>query len=249
MTTLNIFSENTPLSVVIITLNESKNIGNLLSDLAEQSYRNFEVIVVDSNSRDDTVALAESYRSELNLRTIVMQGKGTGLGRNTGAQAAKYERIVFFDADVRIPSDFLQKTVEQLAERRLLVAAGRMTTDGGWLNRLGIRLFDFGMLLTQFNFPTCTGACIFSTRTVHQTIGGFDLDLVLCEDCDYVKRAAQTFKFRMLPVFFDFNTRRLDQDGIFKMGAVYLRANIIRFFKGELRNNEIEYPFDHYDQT
>jgi hypothetical protein len=50
----------------------------------------------------------------------------------------------------------------------------------------------------------------------------------------------------MLPIHFEFNPRRLKQDGVFHLGGVYLRANIRRFFKGELRNNEIDYPFGHY---
>ena len=54
----------TPISIVIITLNEAERIGNILRDLAQQSYQNFEVIVVDSNSED-----AVSY-THLTLPTI-----------------------------------------------------------------------------------------------------------------------------------------------------------------------------------
>ncbi|WP_373566639.1 glycosyltransferase family A protein [Neisseria dentiae] len=59
---------------MIITLNEEKNIGNLLNDLVAQRYRNFEVVVADSCSGDDTVAIAESYKDRLDLRTVVMGG-------------------------------------------------------------------------------------------------------------------------------------------------------------------------------
>lgn len=91
-----------------------------------------------------------------------------------------------------------------------------------------------------------TGACIFSTKTVHEHIGGFDTRIKLCEDCDYVNRASKTFRFRMLAVKFRFNARRLEQDGLFKMGALYLRANVRRLIFGELLNDEIKYPFAHY---
>lgn len=245
-----LFSDNCPLSVVIITLNESQNIGNILNDLTAQSYKNFEVLVVDSNSDDNTVDIARSYQDRLDLRTVVMQNRGHSLGRNTGAEHAKYERIVFFDADVRIAPDFLEKALQALIKRRLLVGAGRMTsTEPRLLNRIGVRLFDLGMVATQYTFPTCTGACIFSTKSVHQMLGGFDTQITLCEDCDYVNRASKTVKFRMLPVFFEFNTRRLNQDGLFKMGYVYLKANTLRMWRGELRNNEIHYPFGHYDKV
>ena len=52
----------TPISIVIITLNEAERISNILRDLAQQSYQNFEVIVVDSNSEDDTCQIAAAIR-------------------------------------------------------------------------------------------------------------------------------------------------------------------------------------------
>lgn len=205
---------------------------------------------MDSNSDDNTVEIAETYLDRLSLRSIMMDKRGTNLGRNTGAEAAQYERILFLDADVRLKSDFLEHALTALEARKLLIDGGRIQSTGNSrLNRIGVKIFDLGMWLTQSTFPTCTGACIFSTRSVHRFIGGFDPTITLCEDCDYVKRAGQSFTFRMLPVFFEFNTRRLDQDGIFKLGYIYLKANIMRFFKGELRNNEIEYKFDHYKKT
>lgn len=50
----------------------------------------------------------------------------------------------------------------------------------------------------------------------------------------------------MIPVSFWFDPRRLEQDGFVKMGLTYLKANVRRFFLGEMRNNEMEYQFDHY---
>ena len=229
-------------SVVIITLNEERNIANLLDDLCRQSHKDFEVIVVDSASTDATVETAQKFADRLDLKTIVMDAR-----RNTGAENASYERLLFLDADVRLQPDFLEKSLTLLDKTGLWVAGGRIgSSDNAFLTRLGIGIFDWTMWLTQFFFPTCTGACIFSTKTVHRTIGGFDLSIRLCEDCDYVNRASKTFRFRMLPIHFEFNPRRLKQDGVFHLGGVYLRANIRRFFKGELRNNEIDYPFGHY---
>ena len=87
---------------------------------------------------------------------------------------------------------------------------------------------------------------MFSTKRAHNEIDGFDQTIVLCEDCDYAKRAAKTWRYRMIPVSFWFDPRRLEQDGFVKMGLTYLKANVRRFFLGEMRNNEMEYQFDHY---
>ncbi|EJP76039.1 glycosyltransferase family 2 protein [Campylobacter sp. FOBRC14] len=180
------------------------------------------------------------------MSVIAMSERGTSLGRNTGAKNAKYERLVFLDADDRIKPDFLEKSLAALQKSGLWVAGGQIWGGENLMTRLGIGIFNLGMLITQYFFPTCTDACIFSTKTAHEHIGGFDTRIKLCEDCDYVNRASKTFRFRMLAVKFRFNARRLEQDGLFKMGALYLRANVRRLIFDELLNDEIKYPFAHY---
>ncbi|KIE19626.1 glycosyl transferase [Vibrio sinaloensis] len=238
------------LSIVIITLNEEKRIGRLLENLSQQTYQNFEVIVVDSNSDDATCDVAQAYSNALPKLTVhKMAGRGTSLGRNTGAELAQYERILFLDADVQLRANFLQEAMMQLEEKKLEVAGVFMGANGlPLIHKLGYGLFNVGLYLTQFFFPTAVGACIFSTKRVHKEIGGFDEEIVLCEDCDYVKRASQTWRFRFLNLTFRFDPRRLDQDGVFKMGYTYLSANVRRFIFGEMRKNEMNYQFGHYKE-
>ena len=237
-----------PLSIVVITLNEEKRIGRLMEDLSKQTHREFEVILVDSNSDDATCVVAQAYKERLPELTVhKMDTRGVSLGRNTGAEFAKYERILFLDADVSLPSNFLTNAITQLEEKKLEVAGVYMgAQDLPLVHRLGYGLFNLGLFVTQFIFPTAVGACIFSTKRVHKEIGGFDEQITLCEDCDYVNKASKTWRFRFLNLTFGFDPRRLDQDGVFKMGITYLKANIRRFFFGEMRNNEMEYKFGHY---
>lgn len=237
-------------SIVVITLNEEKRIGRLMEDLSNQTHKEFEVIVVDSNSEDSTCEVAAAYEASLPaLHIHKMDTRGVSLGRNTGAALAKHERILFLDADVRLAPTFLTDAITQLQSKQLEVAGVYMgATDLPVVHKLGYGLFNLGLFVTQFVFPTAVGACIFSTKQVHQKLNGFDEQIVLCEDCDYVKRASKTWRFRFLNLTFDFDPRRLDQDGTFKMGFTYLKANIRRFLFGEMRNNEMEYKFGHYKQ-
>ncbi|MGD8170308.1 glycosyltransferase family 2 protein [Vibrio sp. TRT 21S02] len=239
-----------PLSIVVITLNEEKRIGRLLDDLSKQMYRDFEVILVDSNSDDATCDIAKAYAASLPKLVIhKMEERGVSLGRNTGATLAEHQRLLFLDADVRLAPDFLSRSITLLEEKKLEVAGVYMSAKSLPLNhKLGYGLFNLGFFATQFVFPTAVGACLFSTRRVHDEIGGFDEQIVLCEDCDYVKRASKTWRFRFLPVSFEFDPRRLEQEGSLKMGATYLKANLRRMFFGEMRNSEMEYQFGHYKE-
>lgn len=236
------------LSIVIITLNEEQRISQILSDLSQQTYRDFEVIVVDSNSDDNTCQVAQHFRDSLPELTVhQMSSRGVSLGRNTGAELAKYPRLLFLDADVRLPTQFLEQAIRRLDSKGLEVAGVYMGSEKlPWNYKFGYSVFNAGLFLTQFAFPTAVGACIFSSQRVHAHIDGFDERISLCEDCDYVKRAGKTWRFRFLPMFFQFDPRRLEQDGFLQTGWKYFYANLRRFFVGELRNNEIEYKFGHY---
>lgn len=237
-----------PISIIVITLNEETRIANLLKDLSQQTYRNFEVIVVDSNSDDETINVASSFSEDLPALTVHnMRERGVSLGRNTGASKAKHNRLLFLDADVRLRPSFLQNAIEKLSETKLEVAGVYMgAKDLPLAHKAGYGLFNAGLFATQFVFPTAVGACIFSTKRAHTDLNGFDEQITLCEDCDYVKRASQTWRFRFLPMTFEFDPRRLDQDGFAATGWLYLKANARRFFFGEMRNQEMEYKFGHY---
>ncbi|MEZ8703469.1 glycosyltransferase family 2 protein [Vibrio cyclitrophicus] len=239
-----------PVSIIVITLNEEKRIGRLMEELSVQTHQEFEVIVVDSNSEDNTREVAQAYESALpNLTVHYMETRGVSLGRNTGASLAQYNRILFLDADVSLPRNFLAKALYELDEKKLEVAGVYMSSKGlPLVHKFGYGVFNAGLFATQFFFPTAIGACIFSTKRVHDEIGGFDEEIVLCEDCDYVKRASKTWRFRFLNMTFGFDPRRLDQDGVVKTGSTYLKANVRRFFKGEMRNNEMNYKFGHYKE-
>lgn len=178
-----------------------------------------------------------------------MGTRGVSLGRNTGAELAKHERILFLDADVRLDATFLTNALSQLQDKQLEVAGVYMGAKSlPLVHKFGYGLFNLGLFITQYTFPTAVGACIFSTKSAHVKLNGFDEQIVLCEDCDYVKRASKTWRFRFLNLTFGFDPRRLDQDGVFKMGATYLKANVRRFFFGEMKNNEMEYKFGHYKE-
>ncbi|MGY3569968.1 glycosyltransferase [Vibrio sp. SCSIO 43135] len=239
-----------PVSIIVITLNEENRIGRLMEDLTKQSHREFEVIVVDSNSDDATCEVASAFSESLPALTVhKMEERGVSLGRNTGASLAKHERLLFLDADVRLSSDFLTRAMSQLESKKLEVAGVYMgAKELPVVHKLGYGLFNLGLFSTQFFFPTAVGACIFSTQRVHKEIGGFDEQITLCEDCNYVKKASKTWRYRLLPLTFGFDPRRLDQDGLFAMGWTYLKANLRRFFFGEMRNNEMEYKFGHYKE-
>ena len=239
-------------SIVVITLNEEHNLPHILGDLENQTMKNFEVIVVDSKSTDSTTEIARSFLNRLSMQVVVMPDRGVSLGRNKGASLARNERILFLDADTRLDPDFLEKAVSELQTRQLHVAGIYLKCrDTHFLCTIGIQAFNAGFWIGQRVFPMATGGCLFTTRTAHAIVGGFDESIVLCEDCDYVRRASKEHgvSFGMLRQSCYFHPRRLEQDGILRTGWTYIRANLHRLFVGELYGNPYLYRFGHYDNS
>lgn len=96
-------------SIIIPALNEEKYLPKLLVDLSEQSYQDFEVIVVDGGSKDKTVTLVSSFSDKLPKLTVINSPRAhVCTQRNLGASRAVADILIFSDADNRLPSYFLQ---------------------------------------------------------------------------------------------------------------------------------------------
>ena len=96
------------LSVIIPARNEANNIENLLLDLQKQQYSDFEVIVVDDHSEDNTLEVVERFiQSNPWCRLLSNLHSGKKAALTLGIESAKGSIIVTTDADCRISSGWL----------------------------------------------------------------------------------------------------------------------------------------------
>lgn len=94
------------ISVVIPLYNKEKSISNTLLSVLDQSYRDFEIIVIDDGSTDDGAKKVESLNST-KIRLYKRKNEGVSSARNFGVYKAKGEWIFFLDADDTISKDCL----------------------------------------------------------------------------------------------------------------------------------------------
>lgn len=103
------------ISIIIPTYNEEKVLPQCIESLGFQTFTDFEIIVVDDGSDDNTVdVLSKLQISRTKLQILKQNHKGAGAARNLGAGNAKGEILVFVDADMTFDESFLEKLVEPI---------------------------------------------------------------------------------------------------------------------------------------
>lgn len=236
------------ISVIIPCLNEKDFIGRLLDDLAGQHFQDFEVIVSDSGSSDNTLHVAGKYSDKLLINTVVAKEKGVSLARNNGAGKAKGEWLLFLDADVSLPPNFLESSLKEIKSKKLTVASNKFKPDSNsLLDRLGSSfVYGYMLLFSRSKWPMAGGSCIWIKRHLHDAINGFDDRLAQAEDLEYLQRAVKNggyFRY-IKSVSLTVSLRRFRQHGRLKMIYRYVKVEIYRFtHKNRVEKNIIDYEF------
>lgn len=115
-------------SVIIPALNAGRTIGTQLEALARQDFTDdWEVVVVDNGSSDDTVQVCRSFASVLSLHVVVCEQPGTGAARNFGATTASADLLLFCDADDEADPGWVRGMVDALAKDDAV--GGRIEND------------------------------------------------------------------------------------------------------------------------
>ena len=102
-------------SVVIPVYNRPDEIDELLESLTQQTYKNFEVLIIEDGSSDKCVHIVDKYRNQLNIRYYYKANTGQGFSRNFGFSKANGDYFVVFDSDCIIPPHYFQTVTNRLS--------------------------------------------------------------------------------------------------------------------------------------
>ncbi len=172
------------ISVIIPTYNEEKYIRNVFDGLRDQTFRSFETIIVDWNSKDSTREIAKQYGA----RVLVEKGKGIGRARNSGAEAARGNLLVFLDADTRPQSGLLKAYAAAFASGRIVAATGPILPLEKTSKRIRAGYKFVSVLFVKVSIlmgqPSIVGSNFAVRKDAFRKVGGFDERYMTHEDYD-----------------------------------------------------------------
>jgi len=190
-------------SVVIVTYNKADTLAEAIESVLRQSYRDFEILVVDDGSTDDTATRVRPYLDR--VRYLPKPNGGTGSARNLGIAEARGEFVAFLDGDdLWLPRKLeIQMEAFRREPEIIAVQCSAYCVDSQLKKVLEERrcgpardtLIDF---LLFRNLPAFSSTVVIR-REIARSIGGFGTDLVILSDWDMACRLARVGTLRSVP--------------------------------------------------
>lgn len=194
-------------SVIITTFNRSNYLEEALRSVLNQTYSDFEIIIVDDGSTDNTREVVRRF-NDSRIKYIFQENKGVGAARNTGVRASKGRFIAFLDADDLWLPEKLELQVQSLKTNiRAAIVYTDMYFFGAiepqtpetffksmkWPPPRG-KVLD-KMAIRSFGLPST----LLVKSEVFDKIGLFDEKLPYCDDYDMLIRMSAYFEFEVIP--------------------------------------------------
>jgi glycosyltransferase involved in cell wall biosynthesis len=233
-------------SIIIPLYNRPQEINELLGTLTQQTYKQFEVLVIEDGSVHKAEDIVTGYSGKLDIRYFLKENEGQGFTRNFGFERAKGDYFIIFDSDCLIPPDYLQIVNDSLSSNWLDAYGGPdgahpsftpiqkaisytmtspFTTGGIRGNKKGIGQFH----PRSFNMGI--------SRKVWENAGGFIITR-LGEDIEYsIRIHSLGYKIGLIPDAIVYHKRRTDFVKFYKQLHFFGRAriNIYKFFPDQLK--------------
>lgn len=176
--------------VTVITpiYNNAKMIGECLDSLLPQDYPDYEVIVVDDGSTDNTPDVVRRYPVKL----ITADHTGISAARNLAIRAARGDIVITMDSDLKVPKDLISRMVAPLMadpRRGVVMSWWDISNPENLVASLIFRGYEYFFdKLEEPNF--FWGYCFAIKKKIFDEVGYFDETLSLVEDVDFAYRVA-----------------------------------------------------------
>jgi glycosyltransferase involved in cell wall biosynthesis len=186
-------------SVVIATYNHGRFLRVAIDSVLSQTFSDFEIIVVDDGSTDDTREVMKPYQSDRRIKYIVSEHQGHAPTKNRCLAETTGEYIAFLDADDCWMPTKLEKQLKLFQANSIL---GVVFTRRNYIDQLGERIdlteprpYRGSVVRALFldNFVCFSSAMV--RKEIVQAIGNFDESLCYSIDYDFWLRASLKFEF------------------------------------------------------
>jgi glycosyltransferase involved in cell wall biosynthesis len=231
-------------SVIVPVYNRAEELDELLHSLTQQTFTNFEIIVVDDGSREKADAITQKYSSQLSISYFYKRNSGPGPSRNFGFQHARGDYYVVFDSDCILPPTYFEAVEKFLSSQPLDAWGGPDRGHEKFTDLQRAMAFTMSSVLTTGGIRGGKGEG-FQPRSfnmglskeVVQKTEGFKFER-LAEDIELSIRMKQMgFRVGLIPDAFVYHKRRTNLTEFFKQVQGFGRG---RMRVGKIHSGEVK---------
>ena len=192
------------ITIIIPTFNREKFIGAAIRSVLEQSFQEFEIIVVNDGSTDGTAEIVRSFSTD-KLRYIYQENHGRSSARNHALRLARGRYIAFLDSDDLYLPGKLEMQVSYLdayPDVGMVYTSAFCMDENGKLNDYRYDAKVSGWIYRDVAFfrpVTITLPTVMVRRDVFDKVGNFDERMERFEDTDMWRRIAKRFLVHAIP--------------------------------------------------
>lgn len=174
------------ITVIIPVRNEASNIYHLLKDLEAQSYTDFEIVVIDDESSDNTKEIVEAFIEKTRFRIVLLDkplkenGGHKKVAINHGIKNSIGDIIVTTDGDCRVPKKWLESIANAFLCTEVKLVSGPVSYLCGKSVFQRLQMIEFSSLISvgastmNLGIPTmCNGANLSFRRSAFLEVGGY----------------------------------------------------------------------------
>ena len=202
--------KNPTVSVIIPTYNRAHLIGRAIQSVLNQTYQDFEIIIIDDGSTDNTEDIVKEFQKKDKRIKYIRHEKNRGgsAARNTGIKAAKGEYIAFLDSDDEWLPIKLGRQISEFTNKSkiALVYTGRIIIEEGDRREQSKRYViscRFGSVYKQLLEGDFIGTCssVMVRADIFKQVEGFDEKLPSRQDWDLWLRIAKDHSISCVPLY------------------------------------------------
>jgi len=201
------------ISVIIPTYNEADQIMMTISKLYEANNgENFEIIVSDGGSTDDTMALAKKAGATV----FRSPGKGRAAQMNAGAALAKGDILYFLHADTVPPQGYMTDIIQAVAKGYPAGCFMLSFDYPHWFLKANCWFTRFNLNAIRFGDQS-----LFVTKAAFEQAGGFSERHIVLEDQHLIKRLRKKVRFKIIKKPVITSARKYLENGIYKTQGIF----------------------------
>ena len=219
------------ISVIIPTYNRAERLGKAIDSVLNQSHQDFELIIVDDGSDDNTAEVIESYSSDIVY--LRQKNSGPAAARNRGIEKARYDLLAFLDSDDWFAKNKLEIQMEAMNRNPSYLISHTQETwyrNGNILNQKVKHRKNSGDIFKQSLELCAVGmSTVMIRRETFERYGLFDEDFSCCEDYDLWLRVSAEQEFLLVdePLTLKDGGRADQVSTIFRVGMDKFRIRAI----------------------